>query len=60
MMLDMLVLASGWVHRIVWLSRVRFYTRHVAMEINGSYFTKWYFQSNDELIKILHDNKNEL
>ena len=38
MMLDMLVLASGWVHRIVWLSRVRFGTRYFVMESYGSYF----------------------
>ena len=59
-MLDMLVLVTGWMHELVWLSIVRFCTRHIAMEINGSYFLKWYFQLNDELIKILRDNKNEL
>ena len=59
-MLDMLVLVTGWMHELVWLSRVIFCTMHIAMEINGSYFTKWYFHLNKELIKILLDNKNEL
>ena len=38
MMLDMLVLASGWMHELVWLSRVIFCTMKIAMESNDSYF----------------------
>ena len=56
----MLVLVTGWMHELVWLSRVKCCTRHMDMEINDSYFIKWYFQLNDELIKKLVDNKNEL
>ena len=59
-MLDMLVLVTGWMHELVCLSTVRFCTRHIAMEINDSYFIKWYFQLNDELIKTFLDNENEL
>ena len=56
----MLVLVTGWMHELVWLSRVRFCTMHIAMEINGSNFTKWYFHLNKELIKMLLADKNEL
>ena len=54
-MLDMLVLVTGWMHELVWLSTVRFCTRDIAMEIYDSYFIKWYFQLNKELITILLD-----
>ena len=57
MMLDMLVLASGWVHRIVWRSRVRFCTRYLVMV---AIFASNSFQLNDELIKMLFVDKNEL
>ena len=38
-MLDMLVLVTGRMHELVWLSRVIFCTLLIAMEINDSYFT---------------------
>ena len=59
-MFDMLVLVTGKLHELVWSSRVKFCISHFAMVENDSSFTKWDFHINDELIKILLDNKNEL
>ena len=56
----MLVLVTGCMHELVWLSRVRLYTMNIAMEINGSNVTKWYFHLIKELIKMLLVDKNEL
>ena len=60
MMLDMLVVASGCVHRIVWLSSVRFCTRYFVMESCGSYFASNNSQLNNALIKMLFVDKKEL
>ena len=38
MILELLVLASGRMHELVWLSRVIFCTMKIAMESNDSYF----------------------
>ena len=37
-MLDMLALASGCMHELIWLNRVIFCTMKIAMDINDSYF----------------------
>ena len=59
-MLDMLVLVTGKLNELVWLSRIKFCISYIAMVNNDTPFIKWYFHMNDKLIKILLDNKNEL
>ena len=47
-------------HELVWSSRIRFFTSYIVMVNNDSSFIKRYIHMNYELIKILHDNKNEV
>ena len=44
---DMLVLVPGWIHELVWLSRVWSCTSYIAMETNDSSFIKWDFHLNE-------------
>ena len=47
-------------HELVWSSRMKFCISYIAMVENDSSFIKGYFHMNNELIKILLVNQNEL